>query len=469
MKRVLFIMFLCAFAFLISFGTCNAQPSGYGGKQEYGDSVQPRDIDTLIPEMDAAAELWLFVENYRFVTGKMIHLTLQLIWKLGVSVDVQEFNTVDISPFRIEKVTVGERQIFNNDSDFSVITYILSLPDDAEMGIYTVPAFLISYTDEANKSSGQVQTSSMALKKVPILVETELDRDVIVIGDTLKYKLTIWHEKYVQILEENMKQLNLSPFDLRAFRISEEAEGELKKTTIEYELSIYELPDKAENFEIPSMPVLYFDKREGDVMEWEEGNTPATLRISTPAIPVLINSLLKKIDVPLEKAKGPLVYSKKDVWLRSHLPVIMGVIILISLGANEIKKLIYRMSAIIRERMAMSPLAHAERLEKLIVDFNSEAGDDELRQSIVNIDCILRGFLGALKEMRRDVVRSVTTAKLIDIIRDKKMAEDIVGAADNVLKSFDGVIFGDINRDAIKEAMDGVQEILKEAKRRGYY
>ena len=65
MKRVLFIMFLCAFAFLISFGTCNAQPSGYGGKQEYGDSVQPRDIDTLIPEMDAAAELWLFVENNR--------------------------------------------------------------------------------------------------------------------------------------------------------------------------------------------------------------------------------------------------------------------------------------------------------------------------------------------------------------------------------------------------------------------
>ena len=229
MKRVLFITFLCAFVFLMSFGTCKAQQSGYGGEQEYGDSVQPRDIDTLIPEMDAPAELWLFVEDYRFVTGKMIHLTLQLIWKLGVSVDVEEFNTVDLSPFRIEKVTVGERQIFNNDSDFSVITYILSLPDDAEMGIYTVPAFFISYTDEANKSSGRVQTSSMALKKVPILVETELDRDVIAIGDTLKYTLTIWHEKYVQILEKNMKQLNLSPFDLRDFRINEEAEGKLKK------------------------------------------------------------------------------------------------------------------------------------------------------------------------------------------------------------------------------------------------
>ncbi len=469
MKIVLYIILLCAFVLLVPFGTCKAQPSGYGGEQEYGDDVQPRDIDTLIPEMDAPAELWLFVEDYRFVTGKMIHLTLQLIWKLGVSVDVEGFSAVDLSPFRVEKVTIGERQIFNNDSDFSVITYILSLPDDAEMGIYTVPAFFISYTDEANKKSGQVQTSSMALKKVPILVETELDRDVIAIGDTLKYTLTIWHEKYVQILEENMKQLDLSPFDLRDFRINEEAEGKLRKTTIEYDLSIYDLPDKSENFEIPSIPVLYCDEREGDFKHGEEKKTPATQRIGAPAIPVMINSLLKRIDVPLEKAKGPLVYSQKDIWLRSHLPAIMGVVIIIALGANEIKKVVYRMPAIIREKMAMSPLAHAERLEKLIACFNSDAEDDELRQSIVSIDCTLRGFLGALKEMPGEVVRSVTTAKFINIIRDKKLAEDIVGAADNVLKLFDCVIFGGINKDAIKKAMDEVQEILKEAKRRGYY
>jgi len=117
----------------------------------------------------------------------------------------------------------------------------------------------------------------------------------------------------------------------------------------------------------------------------------------------------------------------------------------------------------------MSPLAHAQRLEKMVAGFDSDAEEDKLRQSIVNIDCTLRGFLGALKEMRRDVVRSITTARLIDTIRDKNMAEEIVGAADNVLKSFDGVIFGDVNRDAIKKAMDGVQEILREAKRRSYF
>ncbi len=309
----------------------------------------------------------------------------------------------------------------------------------------------------------------MALKKVPILVETELDRDVVDIGDRIIYKLTIWHEKYVRILDDNMEQFNLNPFKVIDFRINEEIEGRLKKTTVEYEISIYELPDQSENFEIPSLPVLYSIDSEG-MAEHEEGeNTSTTQKITAPAIPVLINSLLKRIDVPLESIKGPLVYAQKDICLRSHLPVIMGVVIIIALGANEIKKLVYRMSAIIKERMAMSPLAHAERLEKLIAGFNSDVGNDELRRSIVSIDCTLRGFLGALKDVSGDVVRSVTTAKLIDIIRDKKLAEEIVSAADNVLKAFDCVIFGDINKDAIKKAMDEVQEILKEAKRRGYY
>lgn len=469
MKRVLLITCLCALIIILSLDTCKTQDSGYRQHQEYGESVQPTDTDTLIPEMSEAVELWLFVENYRFITGKMIHLTLQMLWKLGVSVNVELFKEVDLSPFKIEKVTIGERQIFNNDSDFCVITYILSLPDDAEEGVYTVPAFSIPYNDEANKIFGHVQTSPMALKKVPIMVETDLDRDIVNIGDRLKYKLTIWHEDYVQIHKENMEGLDLNPFKLINFGINEETEGKLRKTTVEYELSIYELPDKSENFEIPSLPVLYSIDREGKVKQEEDEKTVATQKVSAPAIPVLINSLLKRIDVPLEGIKGPLVYSQKDKCLRSHLPVILGVVIIIALGANEIRKLVYRLSEAIKERMAMSPLAHAERLEKLITDYSSDAEDVEMRRSVVNIDCASRAFLGTLAEVPGEVVRSVTTAKLIDIIRDKKLAKEIVESADNALKSFDCVIFGDIDKNVIEKAMGGVQEILKEAKRRGYY
>ncbi len=469
MKRVLFTIVLCAFVIFTAFNSCKAQQSGYGQTQEYGDSVRPLDTDTLIPEMNESVELWLFVQDYRFGTGKMIHLTLQMVWKLGVSVDVEEFKAVDLSPFKIEKVTVGERQIFNNDSDFCVITYILSLPDEKEAGVYTVPVFSIPYKDEVNKKSGQVQTSSMALKKVPILVETELDRDVVDIGDRLKYKLTIWHEKYVRILDENMEQFNFNPFKVVDFRINEEIEGRLTKTTVEYEISIYELPDQSENFEIPSLPVLYSIDSEERVEQEKGENTSTTRKISVPAIPVLINSLLKRIDVPLESVKGPLVYSQKDICMRSHLPVIVGVIIIVVLGGNEIRKLVYRMSDAIRQRMAKSPLACAERLEKLLAGFNSDIGNDELRKSIVSIDCASRVFLGALVNLFGDVVRSMTTVKLIYTIKDKKLAGGIVEPAHKALKSFDAVIFGDINNEVIEKAIGEVHEVLKEARRHGYY
>ncbi|MFQ5788084.1 MAG: hypothetical protein ACE5H1_08910, partial [Thermodesulfobacteriota bacterium] len=102
-------------------------------------------------------------------------------------------------------------------------------------------------------------------------------------------------------------------------------------------------------------------------------------------------------------------------------------------------------------------------------DYNSDAEGDDLRRSVVKIDCASRAFLGSLVEVRGEVVRSVATAKLIDIISDKELSGEIVVCAGNTLKSFDSIIFGEIDKDVIKTAMAGVQEILKEAKRRGYY
>lgn len=468
MKIVLLITVLFTLAFFTFFNACTAQQSPYTQLQEYDDSVRPRDTDVLIPEMSEAVELWLFVEDYRFVTGKMIHLTLQAVWKLGVSVDMERFKEVDLSPFKIEKVTVSERQIFNNDSDFCVVTYIISLPEDKEVGVYTIPSFSIPYQDEVNKSSGQVQTSSMTLKKVPILVETELDRDVIDIGDMLKYKLTIWHEKYIGIIDENMEQFNLNPFKVVDFRINKEIEGKLIKTTIEYDISIYELPDKSENFEIPSLPVLYSIDSKERLDPEEGGNVSATHKIKVPAIPVLINSLLKRIDVPLESIKGPLVYSQKDICLKSHLPVIVGTIIIVVLGANEIRKFVYKMSDAIKQKMALSPFARADILEKLLSGLKRDVGDDNLRRSIVGIDCASRAFMGALVDLPGEAVRSMTSAELIDIIKVKKLAAGIVEPAEKALKSFDYVIFGDIDKEVIENAICEVREILKEARRHGY-
>ena len=171
MKRILLIYSLCLIMCACNYNACSAQQSDYGQEELYGESTQTRlpglaiqtdDSDSLIPEIREPVELWIFVGNYRFVTGKTIHLTLQMIWKLGVNVNVEEFRNVNLSPFKVEEVTIGERQIFSNDCDFRVITYILSLPDDAKGGVYTISSFSVSYKDEVNKEVGRANTSPIA-------------------------------------------------------------------------------------------------------------------------------------------------------------------------------------------------------------------------------------------------------------------------------------------------------------------
>lgn len=480
MKRILFIFFLCSVACALNCNECKAQQSEYGRhepssapEKAYGEAAQTRvqtdDTDSLVPEISEPVELWVFVSNYRFVTGKRIHLTVQMIWKLGVNVDVEEFRGVDLSPFKIEDVTIGEREIFNNDCDFRIITYILSLPDNVKEGVYTIPSFSISYKDEVNKAVGRANTSPIALKKVPIVLDTKVDRDVIEIGDRIHYEIIMWHERYVKLLKKNMEKLDFSPFQIIDFNVVEESEGRLKKTIMEYELSIYDLPDKKESFEIPSLPVLYYLEREGEAKREGEEGMIMTQELATPAIPVLVNSLLKRIDVPLESVKDPVVHSKGEVCLKGHLPIICGVVIIIVLGVNEIRRYASRFTKVFREKMAGAPLAHAEKLETLIAGFKPDVEANELRRSVIGIDCASRAFLGALVEISREEALSLTTTKIVNALRSKKMAGKIVESANSILETFDSVIFGNIDKEKIEKAVNEVQEVLKESKKRGYY
>ena len=469
MKRNLLIYFLCSLVCVLSFNFCEAQQSGYGQEVEYGGADRQPPPDGLIPEIDQPVELWLFVGDYRFITGKMVHLTLQMIWRLGVNVDIERFKSVDIAPFNIEKVTIGERQIFNNDCDFRVITYILSMPDDAEEGVYTIPPFTVPYRDEANKTDGHAATSPISLKKVPIMLDTEVDRDVVDLGDRINYKVTMWHERYVKILEKNMEKLDFSPFHVIDFNIEEELEGRLKKTTANFGLSVYDLPEKNENFEIPSQPVLYYRENGEEIKHGDGEELIKTQELGTPAIPVLFKSLLKRIDVPLESIKGPVVHVREDVCMRGHLPIILGALIIVFLGANEIRKFAGRLTKIVKEKISSAPLARAEELEDIVTDFKPDSETDELKKSVINVDCALRTFLGSLVEIPREEVLSYTSTKIISTLKDKNMADIIVGPAGNLLRMFDTAIFGDIDKSEVEKSINEIREILKETKKRGYY
>src|SRR3990172_785917 len=124
---------------------------------------------------DKPLEIWTFIDDYRLITGKTLHLTVQVMWKLGVTVNLEGVDKRDLSPFRIESATIGERQIFDNEHDYLVITYTLTLPASVKEGLHSIPSFSLSYTNEIDKSEGKATSSPVVIKKVPMLVNGKVD------------------------------------------------------------------------------------------------------------------------------------------------------------------------------------------------------------------------------------------------------------------------------------------------------
>ncbi|KAB2833026.1 MAG: hypothetical protein F9K48_09300, partial [Candidatus Brocadia sp.] len=207
---------------------------------------------------DQPLEIWTFLDDHRVITGKTLHLTVQVMWKLGVTVNLEGMDKIDLSPFTIEGVTVGERQIFDNEHDYAVITYALSLPSDIKAGIYSIPSFSLSYRNEVDKTEGTATSAPIAIKKVAILIEGKVDKDVITIGDHITYTLTIRHEKNVTILWESIEKLNFSPFEVLQKDIKKTTERNVEKISITYTLSLYEWGGKKKAQEIPGLTVLYY-------------------------------------------------------------------------------------------------------------------------------------------------------------------------------------------------------------------
>lgn len=193
---------------------------------------------------DKPIEIWTFIDDYRIITGKTLHLTVQVLWKLGVTVNLEGVDKIDLSPFKVEGVILGERQIFDNEHDYMVITYALSLPSDMKEGIYSIPTLSLSYRNEVDKSEGMAASSPVAVKKVSVSAEGKVDKDVITIGDRINYALTIRHEKNVKVLWENIEKLNFSPFEVLKMNRENFTEGNIEKIVLNYTLSLYELRGK---------------------------------------------------------------------------------------------------------------------------------------------------------------------------------------------------------------------------------
>lgn len=425
---------------------------------QYTDAPQTQEV----PTTENPLEVWVFLDNPRIISEKMITLTAQVVWKLGVKADLDSLTRVDLSPFKIEQITIGEREIFENTRDFRVIQYLLSLPDDLKHGEYIIPSFSVPYFNEVDKTSGMASSSPVTVRKVPILVETRLDKDVFDIGDRIHYTLTILNEKGVKVLFENLERFNFEPLELLNTRIHKSTTSNLESTVIEYSLAIYEVGTEKQSYEIPAIPVIYYIEPDvaHKVYRAEKGALE-TKEFKTPPVPVLINRLLKTVDVPLEGVKGPVVYSKYIFCKRTYLPIFLGIGILVFIGVIELRRVSRNISLRPKAPIIDTSKASAERLSSLVSSYRSGERKYEEKEFVAGIDTALRVFLGTLVGIPRERALSLTTSQFVNDYLSKKLSREFVEQAQGTLKHLDLMIFGGIiEKAAVEKLLGEVEELL---------
>ncbi|MEP9410546.1 MAG: hypothetical protein HRF42_03955 [Candidatus Brocadia sp.] len=427
-------------------------------------SAQEQPQTQEFPEMgqepvltDKPLEIWTFIDDYRIITGKTLHLTVQVLWKLGVTVNLEGVDKIDLSPFKVEGVIIGERQIFDNEHDYLVITYALSLPSDMKDGIYSIPSFSLSYRDEVDKSEGVAASSPVAIKKVPILVEGKVDKDVITLGDLIHYTLTIRHEKNVKVLWENIEKLNFSPFEVLKKDTEKFREGNIEKILIHYTLSLYELGGKKKTPEIPELTLLYYVESDTKSASLQI----ETKEIKTAPVPIIVNSLLKAVDVPLEGIKGPLPYSKKSLFLNGYLPAGLGIILFLFLGVITLRSVKERVSHISAKPASETPQIALEKLKNAISSSQYTNDDSLNRENIHNINKKLRAYLGTRIGISNETAQAVVTSGFLNYDTKKQFTGETSAVILTTLKQLDSLVFGKhVQKEAFDKMLQGVEEII---------
>ena len=462
MRYAFISLFVSAIILGSSFAFLNAQEQPQ--TQEQTGQTEQAEGEQEFALMDKSLEIWTFIDDYRVITGKTLHLTVQLIWKLGITVNIEGIDKIDFHPFRVEGVTIGERQIFDNEHDYMVITYTLSLPSDMNEGIYSVPSFSLSYTNEVDKTEGKTASAPVAIKKVPILVEGKVDRDVVTIGDRINYTLTIRHEKRVKLLWETIDKLNFSPFEVLKMDIEKQTEGTIEKILINYTLSLYEMGWKKKTPEIPGPTILYYVESKSKPNETKADNSLIdTKEVKVEPVPIILNSLLKAVDVPLEGLKGPMYYSKKDIFLKGYLLMGFGAVLLLFLGVITLRSVSGKLSTVSPMTVSETPQIALGRLKNVMTSFQFTKEDPINRENIHKIDKALRTYLGTLIGIPNEMALSATTSSLLSYNIQKKLSAEASKIIQTVLKQLDTLIYGrHIRKESVDKMLQGIEEIIKQ-------
>ncbi|MDP1629530.1 MAG: hypothetical protein Q8L57_02825, partial [bacterium] len=299
-------------------------------------------------------EILATADRIKFVGGQNIVLKTEVVFYQQINPFWEEIAKIDFSPFRVEKVILGERKIFDKEKDlardFREITFLLSLPISSGCGSYSIPSFSLNYSyfnKEKKEFRGATKSKAIQVEKVPILVTFEIDKDVVTIGEVNTFRLTIWREKFIRILNQELKNQNgqapnlekegfqrwLKSLEVRNQKITNfnkpdfpnfkilakdfriEVQDQIVKEKLEYRFAFYELGGK--EFKTPSFHIWYLDGSQEEKIQKPK-------EIIVPPLAVQVNLVVRKARQSLEELKSPKPSQKNNLYYFGYGPLAFG-------------------------------------------------------------------------------------------------------------------------------------------------
>lgn len=436
-----------------------------------------------IPPKHPAVEIFSEIEHLQFIGGQNIVLKANIIFYQQINPFWEELTKINFSPFKLEKIVLSERKIFDQEKDlsrdFRRATFLLSLPA-SDCGPYTIPSFSLNYSHfkDKNEIKEKAESTAIEVEKVPILINYSLEKDAMAVGETNALRLIIQRERHIRILNfelesaknsadiakedfrrwlksletRNKKITDLNRPAFGKFRISSSSmrseSGNIQKEIFEYHFSFYENPAETQ---IPDFHIWYMNEK--------ERQQPKEIAIKPR--PILISSAISPNRRSVEWLKEPKRFSEKNVYYFGYAPLVLGGILLIIFGVSALTSIIIKKpEGDVSDEICEPAYKTWNRL--LCLNHGFDLTDDQARAFMKRARNGLAEASGSIFGIPANRARAKTALEIADAFRQNGFSENIAQEIQSCLRKIDESIQNlapNQSAPAIHETMNRIKKI----------
>jgi len=240
----------------------------------------------------------------KIISGETVEMSGFVSRKEGVRADLAgQLSKVDFSPFVLKNFHLGEQKYHPHYLDFfrHEVRFFLSLPKEADFGKHVIKSFELSYKFKKGRKPNvferteKIQSESIVVEKVPLLVKTWFSSKKAVFGDEIVVKSKLeFLEGLVFSPVETLKKFTFLPFETKETRIGKKNNrGNVVEIEAEYILFVNQPAVESPQglgVELSKNLVHYWLNNE-DALDEKKKRT-----LIVPSEEITVFSILEKVD-----------------------------------------------------------------------------------------------------------------------------------------------------------------------------